>query len=300
MSLATKNNKIFDVTTSDLDPNKLKSQEFVHLDLPESRKSHDGRTPQRRRIHRVQSQLRQINHKKNDYDPAIVSLGPYHHGKPELRAAEEVKHRFLDRLTSGSDAKKSSLHSIVLEKIHEIRACYADDSVHNYDDTKLATMIMLDASFIVAFMEGLAGESHIFMDWHQCLGAALLPFAITDMLLLENQIPFHVVKQIVALKRGEEGEELIQKFLNWILTADFCPIKIYINNNDDEHPIHLLEACHMILVEDDARLQRSNYDVVRFQTNQTRWPPNGRHSSIVPPRISKPKASGSGRAGPVR
>lgn len=178
------------------------------------------RSLRQRQIHRVPPQLRRNNEKRSQYDPKFVSLGPYHHGKPELQAAEEIKHKFLRRLTSDCSTKKNILYNVVFDKIGEIRGCYANDCVKNYDNEELATMILLDASFIVALIEGLSGEIEFFLDWHQCLGIATLLFTVSDIMLLENQLPFHVVKSILDLQRGKEADELIEKFSQWLLSAD--------------------------------------------------------------------------------
>lgn len=212
---------------------------------------------QRRRIHRVPPQLRRWNEDRREYDPSIVSLGPYHHGQPELRAAEEVKHRFLDRLASGSDANKSSLHGAILDRIGEFRSYYADDDcVGKFEDGELATMMLLDASFMVALMEGLAGDKDIFTIWHQCLGIATLQFAFPDLMLLENQLPFPALKLIVNVRRGgKEGAELINSFLNWFLTGDFNP-QIRSKLEEAQAPLHLLEACHRMLVGTKSPTQK--------------------------------------------
>ncbi|KAG6430371.1 hypothetical protein SASPL_108436 [Salvia splendens] len=207
---------------------------------------------QRRRIHRVPPQLRRRSESRREYDPTIVSLGPYHHGQPELCAAEEVKHRFLYRLASGSDANKASLHRMILAQIGELRAYYADeDCVDRFSDGELATMMLLDACLMVALMEGLAGDSDVFLIWHQCLGIATLHFAFPDLMLLENQLPFPALKLILNLRRGKEGAGLINSFLNWFLAGDFNPEggkKGLELEEEEELPLHLLEACHRMLV----------------------------------------------------
>ncbi|XP_047959460.1 UPF0481 protein At3g47200-like [Salvia hispanica] len=217
---------------------------------------------ERRRIHRVPPQLRRRNESRREYDPTIVSLGPYHHGQPELCAAEEVKHRFLDRLASGSDANKASLHRMILAQIGDLRAYYADeDCVNRFSDGELATMMLLDACLMVALMEGLAGDSDVFLIWHQCLGIATLQFAFPDLMLLENQLPFPALKLILDLRRGKEGAGLINSFLNWFLAGDFNPDggkkELELDEEEEELPLHLLEACHRMLVGSKSPKQKN-------------------------------------------
>ncbi|KAL7111769.1 hypothetical protein ACP275_05G110700 [Erythranthe tilingii] len=231
--------------------NSDESKDAVFVEIPELCKRYDGsRRRRRRQIHRRPLQLQ-----RSAYDPTIVSLGPYHHGRPDLLAADEVKYRFLDRLTSGDSAKKTSLYSKVVEKIDEIRDCYADlNCVEKYDDRALALMILLDACFVVSLVDGLAGDESFFADWQLCRGLASLWFVIRDVMLLENQIPLQVIKMIINLQHGEElGEELLHKFSNWLMTGEFSTggrscISPLAAPVEEEEPLHLLEACRKLLI----------------------------------------------------
>ncbi|KAL8053935.1 hypothetical protein ABFX02_05G105700 [Erythranthe guttata] len=247
--------------------------------LPEELcKRYDGSRRRRRQIHR-----RPLHLQRSVYDPAIVSLGPYHHGRPELRDADEVKHRFLDRLTSGDSAKKISLYNRVLEKIDEIRYSYADfECVERYDDRALALMILLDASFVVSLVNGIAGDDDFFADWQFCFGGGNLWFIIRDIILLENQIPLQVIKMIIKSQYGDElGEELLQKFMTWLMSGEFrtggrkCIPPT--TTNGEEEPLHLLEACReLLLIEQNKTLSTTisgikltQHDVHVHNFNQT-------------------------------
>ncbi|KAL8053934.1 hypothetical protein ABFX02_05G105600 [Erythranthe guttata] len=231
--------------------NSDESKNAVFVEIPELCKRYDGSRRRRRQIHRRPLQLQ-----RSAYDPTIVSLGPYHHGRPDLLAADEVKYRFLDRLTSGDSAKKTSLYNKVVEKINEIRDCYADlNCVEKYDDRALALMILLDACFVVSLVDGLAGDESFFADWQLCRGLASLWFVIRDVMLLENQIPLQVIKMIMNLQHGEElGEELLHKFSNWLMAGEFstggrsCIPPLAAAVEEEEEPLHLLEACRKLLI----------------------------------------------------
>lgn len=122
-------------------------------------------------------------------------------------------------------------------------------------------MMLLDSCFVVALVGGLARDDAIFKEWHICLGVATLWFAIRDLMLLENQIPFQVIKMIINLQWGEElGQELLCKFLNWLMCGQFTTAAYstggrctLVAADEESSPLHILEACHRMLVPQQNR-----------------------------------------------
>lgn len=193
--------------------------------------------PGHARMHKVSPQLLmnkvQYKNEPSVYNPISVSLGPYHHGKEEFHRAEEFKYLCLHRCADGDDQHKDHLYELVLEKVNEIRDCYAEVSVLNrYGDNDLAQMMLLDACFIINFML-MSQSDDIAKDSYNCLGvAAALPFAARDIMLLENQIPFFVLKlllpQVMAgisstkkrMLGTEGGKSLLSSFLIAVLSIE--------------------------------------------------------------------------------
>ncbi|KAI3446519.1 hypothetical protein Pfo_003184 [Paulownia fortunei] len=227
-------------------------EEFSRLLESQPRKWHPG-SERRRLIHKVPPQIRLRFGQRSEvlYNPEQVSLGPYHHGKPELRRAEEFKYVCLDRYASGDEKIKCIFYSEVLKKIDIIRDCYAEVTVvEKYDDKALALMMLLDACFIISFMENCTNMTrNNRSDWLDCLGmAASFRFTARDIMVLENQIPFQVIKLLMKLQyEKEEAEELLQRFISRILFLDLNQAKIPRENEDP--PIHLLEAFWRVSVE---------------------------------------------------
>ncbi|KAI3446520.1 hypothetical protein Pfo_003185 [Paulownia fortunei] len=251
-------------------------QEFSQLLESQPRKWHPG-SERRRQIHKVPPQIR-LRVGQHVYDPELVSLGPYHHGKPELRRAEEFKYFCLDFCAGGNEEKKAFLYNKVLEKISIIRDCYAEVTiVEKYDDKALALMMLLDACFIINFMWNCIFKERInSLDWLHYLGmAASSTFTTHDVLLLENQIPFQVLKLLISLVYDEEGnaEDFLQLYLSSALTRDLNHVRIPREN--EEPPIHLLESVFMDLKAKGIHIRpsssRSLMDIT-FKSGQLQLP----------------------------
>ncbi|KAG8391203.1 hypothetical protein BUALT_Bualt01G0163400 [Buddleja alternifolia] len=223
-------------------------QEFSNL--LESSQPRERRGSYRRQIHRVPPQLKR-NEKEHVYEPLTVSLGPYHHGKPDLRRAEEFKYTSLHWCASGSDEKKSFFYNKVLEGIDEIRGCYADVSiVDNFDDKALALMMLLDACFLINFMETRTRTESNFEEWRNRLGmAAAIPFTSRDIMVLENQIPF--------------------QFMGWMMIRK-TGMLVTIPGEDKDPPRHILEACWRVVVGENCHNESSHQQ--SGITFHFRWP----------------------------
>ncbi|KAL0456106.1 UNVERIFIED_CONTAM: hypothetical protein Slati_0949800 [Sesamum latifolium] len=181
-----------------------------------------------KRIQKVPPLL--LNEKENTeyYIPAVVSVGPYHHGKPELSLAEGFKPKALDLFVMGGRQNMEFYYDRVVEMVGEIRNCYEGRSVDAYSDHDLVRMVLLDACFIIVHMELSIPEpvpepdmyrpqtlkEHKGMTMVQHLGPLTLANVLRDMFLLENQIPFRVVKLLISLRYGNsEGEMLLNRLV---------------------------------------------------------------------------------------
>lgn len=146
------------------------------------------------------------------FTPEIVSIGPYHRNRPSLQYMEDTKlRRLLSLITrnhqsntldrylvavpvEGAQRQYKHLH-VGHSEFVEIRvAVPVEGTQHQYRDLHvrrnefLKTMV-IDAGFIIEFFIKLSkGE----LEQNQRMTANILH----DLLLLENQIPFHVLQSV--------------------------------------------------------------------------------------------------------
>ncbi|KAJ4756898.1 hypothetical protein LUZ62_091303 [Rhynchospora pubera] len=143
-------------------------------------------------IFRVPAHIREKN--KELYKPRMVSIGPYYHSHKALQAMEKHKWRYLrDYLSRNSRNNVEQCISELRGLESGARRCYFEEVKLNSD--KFLKMMLLDGSFIIEFL----------IKWYLRLPDAIfnvgwvLPIIKSDLLLLENQIPFLVIQKLYSL-----------------------------------------------------------------------------------------------------
>lgn len=229
---------------------------------------------QKTRIQKVPHFLRSKSH-NSDYDPKVVSLGPYHHGKPELQLFQEFKKTTLEMFVSGSDKDTDFYYNLVLEVVADIRSCYVDASAALYDDAKFAEMILLDSCFILNHIMIITrvGDASRCSVTDKLIGFTGLRFIEHDMILLENQIPLGIIELLFNARYGDiittisisdgstdSGDETKERYYPWKqMLSRYCHECLfgqYFNDNDSDEPPHLLEAFRRHLVSDCGHAQK--------------------------------------------
>ncbi|KAK3444887.1 hypothetical protein EUGRSUZ_A00663, partial [Eucalyptus grandis] len=144
----------------------------------------------------------------NAYKPHVVSIGPYHHGKEQLKMMEQHKARvfftLLDRTSDDDDcAGLDDYFTVVASLETDIRNSYSEDL--NCESADLIEMMVLDACFIIelfrvgSFSTGMIPE---YEDDPLFLTNWIVAALMIDLVLIENQIPFFVLQEIYALSRS--------------------------------------------------------------------------------------------------
>ncbi|XP_010259280.1 PREDICTED: UPF0481 protein At3g47200-like [Nelumbo nucifera] len=153
-------------------------------------------------ICRVPMELRQEDNEKI-YTPHLVSIGPLHHNKQELRGMEEHKLRYLHSLLCRKPTLEATLDSCV-KAIKELeqraRKCYEGDiELRILSSDEFVEMMILDGCFIIELflkyaIKGLRrkGDPLFSKKW-------VLSRLRCDLLLLENQLPLFVLRNLFDL-----------------------------------------------------------------------------------------------------
>ncbi|KAM0947836.1 hypothetical protein DsansV1_C07g0071821 [Dioscorea sansibarensis] len=208
-----------DNNTSTISKHELK----WHLDDSE-KKVKELRSSVRPLIQRVPKLLYKTEtNKKKFFIPEVVALGPYHHDSPDLKHMEDFKNLAVKQFIGTNPIHVYMAR--IKDVISEARRCYNEDL--EMEEDEFLTMMLLDGCFILRFMDLFLRNK---LDELQ-MSTNLHVFILKDMFLLENQIPYVVLKALMRVTTVNI-DGCIRKMIQAL------PV---IEANDEDEPIHLLD-----------------------------------------------------------
>ena len=151
-------------------------------------------------IYKVPRKLRQVN--KEAYTPKLISIGPFHHGENVLSDMEMLKVRYFKHFCDRTEKRQKEIAKIIEENEAKIRHCYAEIIKLNSED--FVKMFLVDSTFIIElFLMSHENETVLKNDAKEedekdyILGKPWLVEGIKqDLMLLENQLPFFILKEL--------------------------------------------------------------------------------------------------------
>ncbi|EXC00014.1 hypothetical protein L484_005828 [Morus notabilis] len=181
------------------------------------------------------------------YEPRVVSIGPIHHKKPNLRFAEQYKPKLTAMFIKESKQETEALYNVINDRIQELKDCYHEDVVKDYDDKTLSWILFLDGCSILVFIHGfIHGKLKYFK-----IKTDHIAFTQHDLFLLENQIPFQVLRLLMDSTPPSFKTELKKSIAQFICANVMAPVafKKYLSFDMDKlDPIHLLDLLQHVAV----------------------------------------------------
>ncbi|KAJ0967672.1 hypothetical protein J5N97_024589 [Dioscorea zingiberensis] len=193
-------------------------------------------------IPRVPPNIRNIN--RAAYDPKVLSIGPYHHGKPGLQAMEDHKKRYLREFLTympGELEKLEKLNSLIYSvRTLEEKLLSLYNQPLNIERDDFIKMIVLDGCFILRLLikirVRLESEADAIFE--------VVPLLRRDLLLLENQLPFFILEKLYELIPKPNSiqpfptlKEMAFAYLTMKLSTD----PIALNNLEAYHLLHFYD-----------------------------------------------------------
>nr|KYP48941.1 UPF0481 protein At3g47200 family [Cajanus cajan] len=189
-------------------------------------------------------------HYEKHYSPRLMSLGPIHHGAPKLQLGEQFKQMWAAMYIRSTGQAPQSLHGRVLDNMEEVMKLFATDlftTFSNFSDQGFGSMkemicwtLFVDACALLQILENAElGEAY-----KMNVKVEQLNLVVQDVILLENQLPFPLLK---LLWRDTDESSLIpimKKFLRYYWdarTEEWEIMRI-------EPPTHLLDLLRSIML----------------------------------------------------
>ncbi|KAI8559129.1 hypothetical protein RHMOL_Rhmol04G0150100 [Rhododendron molle] len=225
---------------------------------------------QKPKIQMVQPFLREVEINKKSYDPKVVSIGPCHHGKPDLQPIESLKIPIVRLFVERRKVNIDELYQEVVMVASDARKCYAEGLTEKFNDEEFTDMMFLDGCFTLHYICSIVEENQEELNKIQQIA-----FVRRDLLLLENQLPFLVLRVLMRVSFGiAQGVEMITAFTKLIRgeppKADALrkQIKYFSQQHSlgskshqevqmqdrkgDDEPVHLLELARRQFIDPKA------------------------------------------------
>lgn len=228
-------------------------------------------------VYRVPKSLTSSN--PEAFTPQFVGLGPYHHHSPQVIPQQKLKATAVKRVL------KHHTHHLTeivtkLSKLNlaaQIRNCYNTSLLEFQDDDTLLYLITVDTVFLydllcsfeikeqdsndaIVTKFDLKGSILIGMPLLNAAGIEFTKDAIIrDVFMLENQIPIHILHQIITVINDTETDEpcahdddecMFSKMLRFCRA--FCPlVNVDHQLSNQSHVVnhdHLLDLMYHLIV----------------------------------------------------
>ncbi|XP_078165497.1 UPF0481 protein At3g47200-like [Carex rostrata] len=177
-----------------------------------------------------------IMHKsrKHLFEPSVISIGPFHRGQTSLRAMEEQKWRFLRDFLSRGDHINLDFCISEMKKLEE----------RTRSTSKKGKKKNRKSIFEV-------GWNHLYIR--------------SDLVLLENQIPFFVVEKLYEIGvKQEDSINFVNELISYMLIPDINYPKNLNPPDQIDHLAHLNHHCSVPNPESPVVLSSKSFILTRM------------------------------------
>uniref|UniRef100_A0A6M2F716 Uncharacterized protein n=1 Tax=Populus davidiana TaxID=266767 RepID=A0A6M2F716_9ROSI len=165
-------------------------------------------------IFKVPSSPRHVNERA--FEPEILSIGPYHRGKDKLKMMEEHKKRYLQELLQRREESSVERYIEAMRGVEGKAREFYDQSEVSLGQDEFVEMLLLDGCFIVEFIRKCNNIPGVRDDDDPVFKAPWIRSSTaTDMLLLENQLPFLVLRELFTMTSEQNEKDLFGMALSF-------------------------------------------------------------------------------------
>uniref|UniRef100_A0A0D9X6U8 Uncharacterized protein n=1 Tax=Leersia perrieri TaxID=77586 RepID=A0A0D9X6U8_9ORYZ len=207
-------------------------------------------------VYRVPAHIKKAA-SSSPYEPQLVSLGPFHHGRVDLQPMEEHKRRALLHLLRRTGRRTAGDLAAAVEAVAEtLENAYMDLDADTWRGgggggrDRFVEVMVTDGCFLLEVMRTaeLNGDDYAANDpvFSRHGELYVFPYIRRDMLVMENQVPLLVLQRLVAVIRGPDKasddaiNDMVLRFVS--MTPDPPAI------SGGGLALHPIDVCHRSLL----------------------------------------------------
>jgi len=259
----------------------MSSQTTLEENIVELQRHIDtDQTPQisRPKIQRVPRYVKNRTKFEEHYTPRLVSIGPIHHGNTDLKLGEKCKLLWAAKYIKNTGRIQKDLHKQIADNIDELKGHFSDDvltltgkSLKGFRslEEKLSWMLFVDGCSLLHILE----KADLFYPEHMNMKVDQLALVMMDVVLLENQLPYEVLK---LLLKDSNDSELIKIMKNFLCDHHFAtPDVSQSEKKKDVVPNIRGEGEHSVSITNESQSEKKK-DMVPKRKGE------GEHSLSIP------------------
>ncbi|AES79294.1 DUF247 domain protein [Medicago truncatula] len=213
----------------------------------------------RTQIQRVAEYLKNRKDFEKHYSPKLVSIGPIHHGNTSnanLKLGEKYKLTWAAKYIENAGLNPCDLHKKIIDNIDELKGHFSDDvltlagkSLEGFGslEEKLSWMLFVDGCSLLYILE----KAKLDEPGHMNIKVDQLVLVMMDVLLLENQLPYVVLKLLWKDNNESELIKSMKMFLTrhpWATLESILELLTIISFSWEKLPTHLLDLQRNIIL----------------------------------------------------
>uniref|UniRef100_A0A0D9XSR7 Uncharacterized protein n=1 Tax=Leersia perrieri TaxID=77586 RepID=A0A0D9XSR7_9ORYZ len=200
-------------------------------------------------IYRVPEHIKKMTN-RGVYEPQLVSLGPFHHEKAELRRMEAHKHRAVEHLVKRSGKSREEFKASVEKIAEQLRGSYEGLDEEKWSGEEFVEMMVTDGCFLLEIMRTFQIEGKMRVDYepddpvfseHGYL--YLRCDIISDVLVLENQVPLLLLQTLSDVAVSNNLIQITNKsVLSFLFSTPDAPDNVTLDNHHlGLHPLDVVQ-----------------------------------------------------------
>uniref|UniRef100_A0ACD5W7M7 Uncharacterized protein n=1 Tax=Avena sativa TaxID=4498 RepID=A0ACD5W7M7_AVESA len=213
----------------------------------------------RHSIYLVPERIKNL-HNSKAYRPELVSLGPFHHGEPDLLPMEEHKRRAVVHLVKRSGKPLREFVAAVAEVTQQLQDAYKDlgDEWRGGPENceRFVELMLTDGCFLLEAMrmDALRGRVHedyapndpVFSQYGYLY---LWLYIKSDMVVMENQLPLLLLQRLLVVLDQERYQN--PREIGKLVLDSLCPWHRHMVDTTTPPGLHPLDILHQSLTHDD-------------------------------------------------